>query len=436
MPERRGAVGFTLLVLLGINTMNFFDRQVLGAVAEPIRTALQLDDQALGWLNTAFILLYAAIGIPLGHWADVGRRTRILGIAVIIWSGLTALSAFAWSFWSLFVLRLGVGVGEAGCAPAANSLVGDLVPREKRARAIGFFMLGLPLGLGLSFYVGGSVARHWGWEAAFLVASVPGFILGVVAFFLPEPERGGAENKAIGEARRTGSGIAAVLRIPTMWWIIVSGAIHNFNMYTLGSFLSPYLIRYHRIDVEQAGLILGLVWGFGGVGIFLGGWMCDWLGRRRVSGRLEVSTLALAIALPAVYLAIEQPTGSIATFLVCMLTGCTLFYVYYSGVYAAIQDIVEPALRGTAMGVYFFAMYLLGGALGPVVTGWASDFFRQRAAETGMAEAEARAIGLQHALYLVPCLGIALVIVLFIASRTIGRDHKRLQEWMATQTPK
>src|SRR5438046_2682944 len=96
MQPSRSMLIFTLLVLLGINTMNFFDRQVLGAVGEPVRQALGLSDTRLGWLGTAFILLYAVVGIPLGHWADVGRRTRILAVGVLLWSGLTALSALAW----------------------------------------------------------------------------------------------------------------------------------------------------------------------------------------------------------------------------------------------------------------------------------------------------------------------------------------------------
>jgi predicted MFS family arabinose efflux permease len=432
MQSTRSILVFTLLVLLGINTMNFYDRQVLGAVGEPVRQALDLKDTGLGWLGTAFILLYAVVGIPLGHWADVGRRTRILALGVILWSGLTALSALAWDFWSLFLLRLGVGVGEASCAPAANSLVGDLVPARQRARAIGVFMLGLPLGLGLSFIVSGYVAQRWGWKAAFVVASVPGFILGALAYFLPEPPRGAAEVHAVGDARRPGSRLRAVLRIPTMWWLILSGALHNFNMYTIGHFLSPFLQRYHGLSTGEAGIIGGVVYGcFGGLGIFLGGWACDWLVQRRISGRLELSTLALAVALPCIFLALEQEPGSVTAFALWMLPGCMLLYVYYSGVYATIQDIVEPALRGTAMGVYFFAMYLLGGALGPVATGWVSDYFARQAAAAGAGDAAARALGLHHALYLVPALGVVLVGVLFVASRTVTADHRRLQEWCA-----
>src|SRR5215475_6789013 len=160
---------FTLCVLLGINTMNFFDRQVLPAVQEKIRREWDLSDSDLGLLGTAFILLYAVVGLPLGRLADVWRRKWVLAAGVGLWSLLTFASGFAWNFWSLFVLRLGVGVGEASCAPTASSLIGDLVPAKRRARAMALFMLGLPLGLALSFFVSGSIAERRSWQEAFYV---------------------------------------------------------------------------------------------------------------------------------------------------------------------------------------------------------------------------------------------------------------------------
>src|SRR5882672_2988963 len=151
----KSASTYVLWVLFGINMMNFFDRQIVAAVTEPIRKEWGLNDSALGWLNTAFVLLYAAVGVPLGRLSDRWLRTRILAIGVSIWSLFTAASGLAWNYWSLFAVRLGVGVGEASCAPAANSLIGDLFPTQHRARATAVYMLGLPLGLGLSFLVGG-----------------------------------------------------------------------------------------------------------------------------------------------------------------------------------------------------------------------------------------------------------------------------------------
>src|SRR5712691_9155931 len=169
-------LAFTLFVLVAINTMNFFDRQILPAVQEKIRNEWRLSDSELGWLGTAFILLYAVVGLPLGRLADVGRRRWILAAGVGLWSVLTIGSGLAWSFWSLFVLRLGVGVGEASCAPTSSSLIGDLVPAERRARALALFMLGLPLGLALSFLVSGAIAERRSWQEAFYVAGLPGLL--------------------------------------------------------------------------------------------------------------------------------------------------------------------------------------------------------------------------------------------------------------------
>jgi MFS family permease len=458
---------FTLWVLLAINTMNFYDRQVLGVVAEPVRKELRLSDAAYGWLTPAFVVLYAVAGIPLGLWVDFGRRTKILAAGVAVWSLLTACSGLAWSFWSLFLMRLGVGIGEATCAPAANSLLGDLFPRRRRAWAISVFMIGLPLGLGLSSVISGNIAHLWGWRAAFFVACVPGLALAVLCLAIPEPSRGAAEEQAIGASRRQGSPLLAVLKIPTMWWIILTGALHNFNMYAIGAFLAPFLQRYHGLGTAGAGWLSGLVYGCGGVGIFLGGWVCDRVARRRIRGRLEVSTLAVAVGVPCFFLALQQPPRDIWGVTAWLLPACVLFYLYYPGVYAAIQDIVEPALRGTAMAVYFFAMYLLA-AFGPVITGSVSDYFaRQAAAESNaqvvlpasgattvalgasplgagpLAAVSAlkagrigetiegyRATGLHHALYLIPALGVLLVVALFIASRTVKKDFLKLQKWM------
>src|SRR5207249_11000 len=237
-----------------------------------------------------------------------------------LWSVLTFASGFAWNFWSLFALRLGVGVGEASCAPAASSLIGDLVPAERRARAMSVFMLGLPLGLALSFFVSGAVAEYLGWPAAFFVAGVPGLFLAVAALFLVDPARGGAESTS-GlrlDARQDPAGhvtFAAVayrvLAMPTMLWIIVSGALHNFNMYALGAFISSFLMRYHGLTVRQAGAISGLVYGCGALGIFAAGWLGVLAFRRRVCGRLHVAWGGLAAAIACLLLVPAAPRRSL-----------------------------------------------------------------------------------------------------------------------------
>jgi MFS family permease len=435
MKDSRRLVRFTLFVLFGINLINFYDRQVLGAVAEPLKRDWNLSDEQLGWLGTAFTLLYAAVGVPLGRWADTGRRTWILAGGVGLWSLLTAASGLAWSFWSLFVVRLGVGIGEATCAPAANSLLGDLFPPQRRARAISVFMMGLPVGLALSFLVSGYVAQGWSWRHALIIAGPPGILLALMMLFVPEPVRGASEKQEIGTARRQGAAVLAVLRIPTVWWIILSGALHNFNAYALGAFISPLLQRYHGLSTEKAGQINALTYGCGALGILIGGWACDRVMRHRISGRLEVAMAAMLIFVPCLLLALGRPPGDYWGFALCFLPGCMLSYVYYAGVYATLQDIVEPALRGTAMAIYFFAMYLLGASMGPVVMGRLSDYLARRAAAAeGSLTLSVwnKATGLHDAMYLVTILGALLVLMLFAASRTVTRDYMNLQKWMET----
>ncbi len=431
-PTTRSGVRFTLLVLLGVNLLNFFDRQVIGAVAEPVAKALALNDRALGSMTTAFVLLYAVAGVPLGIWADSGRRTHILAASVAVWSVFTALSGLAWGFASLFVFRMGVGVGEAGCAPVANSLLGELFPKERRGRAVSVFMLGLPLGLGLSSYVSGRIADldpAWGWRAAFFVAGGPGLVVATLALFIPEPPRAAPARPADG-GQSFWHGLR-VLRLPTMWWIIVSGALHNFNMYALGQFLSPYLQRYHGLSTGDAGKLSAVLYGFGGMGILIGGWACDRAVRYRISGRLELSAVALAVTVPCAVLALGQAPGNPWACLAWFLPCFTLYYMYYSGVYATIQDIIEPSLRGTAMALYFLVMYVVA-AQGPLIIGWLSDVRARVAAAAGAGD-QARAQGLHDAMYLVPAVGVGLVIVLFLASRTVRRDYERTLERLAAE---
>jgi predicted MFS family arabinose efflux permease len=429
---------FTLSVLFLINTVNFFDRQILGAIIEPIRREWGLSDFAVGALGTAFTLLYAAAGVPLGRLTDNARRARILSGSIFIWSIFTAVSGLARNFWQLFVFRLGVGIGEATCAPAAASLIGDLFPPHKRARALSIFMMGLPIGVALSYAVSGVIARSYGWRAAFFVAGIPGLICAIAALMIHEPKRGGAETHNVGARKRAGSPYLLVLSIPTMWWIIVSGALHNFNMYAIGSFLTPFLMRFHGIDIANANFISMIVLGLSGIpGLFLGGIIGDAIMKRRANGRLLVGALAISGAMPLIFFALGQPRGNILVFTILMGIGCAMTYTYYATVYSTIQDVIEPSLRGTAMALYFFAMYVLGASFGPLGTGFASDYFTKRAAiAAGVTDMSQQALepfraeGLHLAMYIIPVLGVLLILVLFAGSRTVVKDMERLQNWM------
>ena len=451
--------GYALFVLFLINLMNFFDRQIIGGIGEGIRREWGLSDTALGLLGTAFTLLYAVFGLPLGRLSDRTARKSILAGGIFVWSLLTAASGLARSFSQLIVARLGVGVGEATCSPASTSMIGDLFPTTQRARAVAIWMLGLPLGLGLATGAGGWIAQHWGWRNAFYVAAVPGIACAVMALGIREPRRGTLEQHAVGDRRRAGNPYLLVLSIPTMLWVIVSGALHNFNMYALGSFVAPFLVRFHHMNLQNAGWTAAATYGFSGIfGLVVGGGLADRLYRRRVDGRLIVGTASIAICAPLMFLGLMRPRGDIWGFALLMGAGCGVMYAYYATVYATIHDVVEPSLRGTAMALYFCAMYLLGASLGPVGTGLASDYFTFQAASAAgkvtplpfgslmlaelrslVGEAKGfdlkalepfRAEGLHTAMYIVPVLATILALVLFAASRTVKKDVEKLQTWM------
>ena len=419
----RGA-WYALLILFLINTVNFFDRLIIGAVGEPIRREFELSDTSLGLLSTAFTLLYAIVGIPFGRLADRVPRKRILAAGVFVWSLLTFASGFARNFTQIFLLRLGVGVGEASCAPAATSLISDLFPEDKRARAMSIFMLGLPVGIALSFAVSGWVAQQYGWRTAFFVAGFPGLLLAVAALFIREPLRSDAPTVA-STTSFSWEPFRRVFSSQTMFWLILSGAVHNFSLYALSSFMTPYLMRFHDLDIRDANIIAMLVNGiFTLPGLILGGIAGDLAKRWRTNGGLIVVAAATLLSVPLFYTAIMAEAGSTTVFLLAMGSAFALMYFYYSITYATIADITPRELRGTAMAVYFMAMYLLGGALGPYVVGAMSDHFTRTAALAGgVNELTAAALepfrgaGLQSAMMIIPVLCIALAIIIFLAAR-------------------
>ncbi|HTX36129.1 MAG TPA: MFS transporter, partial [Bryobacteraceae bacterium] len=329
-----GAGRATLLVLFLVNALNIFDRQALGAVLEPLRHEFGLSDTQLGALPTVFTIVYALAGLPLARLADTGSRKRLLAVGVGVWAGLTALGGLAVNYGMLLVTRLGVGIGEAVCAPTATSWIGDLVPPERRARAMAGFMMAVPIGVMLSFAITGPAAQAYGWRAALALGALPAVVLVPALLRLGEPARGGGNENGLRELPSP----ISLLRIPAFRWIVLSGAVVNFILYSFSTFIAPFLTRVHGLSVAQAGVWAGL--GSGASGI-LGALAAAALGDRTMGrGRLLFAACAaLAAALPA-YAALQVPAGNAAGAVVLAMTAYGLLQMYYGLVYAAIQDFV------------------------------------------------------------------------------------------------
>jgi MFS family permease len=424
--------GRVLFLLFLANLLNFFDRTIPAIIIEPLRKEYALSDLQLGLVSAAFTLVYAIAGIPLGKLADTGARRKVLGWGLVVWSGFTGLNALAWNYWSFFLLRLGVGVGEASYAPAASSLIADLYPANRRARATGIYMLGLPVGLMLAFFtVGGMVTAFGSWRAPFLIASVPGLVLALFLFFIREPERGASEvartsQQPVAQPMRT------LLRIRTLTWLTLAGVTLNFATYAGNGFLVPLLQRYFELPLVQAAVVTGFITGVTGlVGLTLGGSIADRLHAKWERGRLTFGAVSLLAGAVGTGLALFSGKASVPLFAVCFGLGWLGVYNFYTCVYPAIQDVVEPRLRARAMALFFAGMYVLGGALGPAVVGGLSDAFTVAAMhEAGASEVtEAfKAAGLHRAMFLIPVMLLATAFFIQLASRSFVADARRMRE--------
>jgi predicted MFS family arabinose efflux permease len=423
---------YALLVLFLINFLNFFDRIIPAALNEPIRKEFGVGDTQMGLLGTAFTLVYAFAGLPLGRLADRVVRPRLLAVGVLFWSAMTALSGVAGNFTTYLLSRIGVGIGEASCAPAANAMIGDLYPEKSRARALGWFMLGLPLGSLAGFLLIAKFAQLYGWRASFLIAAAPGVIVAILAWRLRDPVRGAQENYQIDPHAPLDAPFRRLMRIPTLWWIIASGASFNFAAYALGQFLPALMMRYHGSDIAQAGAVSAGVMGATGIiGLGLGGILIEYLRVRLNCGRLSLGSASMVLAAPLLWLGLNQAPGAVSSTTILLASGWLLCYIYYVAVYASVQDVVDPRLRASAMSVYFLFQYLLGAGFGSIAAGVLSDAYARRAmrlAEVSEMTEGFRAVGLQNALsLLVPAAIMLTGVALWCASRSYPADVAKVR---------
>lgn len=418
-----------LLLLFLANMLNFFDRTIPAIIIEPLRFEFNLSDLQLGFVAASFTLVYAIAGLPFGRLADKGSRKKIIGWGLMAWSGFTALNAAAWNFVSFFLVRMGVGIGEASYAPAANSLIGDLFPAEKRARAMGIFMLGLPLGLILAFFTVGAIAEAFdSWRAPFIVAAIPGFLLAIFFFIIKEPPRGASEGEHY-VAKTVHQPIRTLLKIKTLRWIILSGLSVNFAVYAGNSFFVPLFQRYFGLSLTQSAVTTGCIVGITGlIGLTVGGVIADKIHQRFARGRLVFGAICLLISAFSIAIALYLGNDSLTAVVILLSVGWLASYNYYTTVYPAIQDVVEPNLRATAMALYFACMYILGGAFGPIVVGALSDHFSQAAmlaSDTMIMTEHFKAIGLHSALFVIPVAFFFTAIFIYLSSRTFIKDAQR-----------
>lgn len=384
-----------LWLLVLAYTFNFIDRTIISTIGQAIKVDLQLTDTQLGLLGgIAFAALYTTLGIPIARLAERWNRVNIIAIAIVIWSGFTALCGAANNFWTLLLYRVGVGVGEAGLSPPAHSLISDYFEPKKRASALAIYSFGIPLGGMIGAISGGWIAQTFGWRWAFVVVGLPGVIVALLLkLFVKEPIRGHSDAIERGVAPESlapkpppfsfageFSELASVAGTLFGKWpvlhIILGVTIASFAGYGSGAFGAPYFIRQFGLDLATVGLVFGLVGGISsGLGTLLGGFVTDFLGKRSAAWYAIVPALGLAIAAPIYIYAYLQDDWRYAAAI--LLIPGIFHYVYLGPTFGVIQNVVELRRRATATALLFFFLNLLALGGGPPFTGWLIDQLAQ-----------------------------------------------------------
>jgi len=375
--ETRSGIRATLWILLIVYIFNFIDRQIVNILAEPIAKDLKLSDTQIGLMTgLAFALFYTVLGLPIARYADRPgtSRPRLIAIALAIWSAMTALCGLAQNFVQLLLARIGVGVGEAGCTPAAHSLISDLVPKERRASALGFYALGIPIGTVLGMIIGGQLVDVLGWRKAFMIVGLPGVAMAVIVWLvLKDPRHGMAKSTvAAPPALATREAIQSILSSRAMVLLLIAASSAAFLSYGKVTWATIFFQRTHGLTPGQVGLWFGIVNGVGGIlGTWLSGRIADRFGSEKRQHVLTAAALGMLLVAPTAIWGYSASDWRWA--LVILFFPTFLGSLYYGPTYSSVQGLVTPQARALASAVLLFFQNLIGLGLGPLLFGMLSD---------------------------------------------------------------
>ncbi len=368
---------YVLGMLVVVYVFNFLDRQIVTILAEPIKNDLGLNDTQIGLMTgLAFALFYTILGVPIARLADRANRVSIISVALVVWSGMTALCGLANNFVQMLVARIGVGVGEAGCSPPAHSLIADYYPPEQRASALSIYALGIPIGSILGLLAGGWIAEFYGWRMAFFIVGIPGILLAVVLkMTVREPIRGMSDpdgRAATSEQPPLLDTLKILLRNRTMVHLAMGGALTSFVGYGLGQWLPAFFIRIHELGIAETATYFGLVLGVASaVGTFLGGTMADRLAKRDVRMYTWLPAVGVLLAFPFYVVAMmsDQPYLAIAI----LVAPSLLNSLWLGPAFGTIQNLAPTRMRAMASAILLFILNIIGLGLGPFMVGVLSD---------------------------------------------------------------
>ena len=423
-PSRRR---YILVLLLAAYTLSYLDRQVLAILVEPIEHELRLSDAYMGLLTgPIFVIFYCFLGVPIARISDRRSRSLVIAISLTLWSGFTVLSGFARSFAVLALARLGVGFGEAGCNPAAHSLIADISNPTERASGLAFYSLGISLGSLLGLALGGVLADAFGWRASFMLCGAPGLLLAAIFLLTVRDPR---VRHAAGAAPAAPSLVEAVRDLatkPSFWLVSCATGLVALVGYGQTAFIAAFFLRAHAhaiaLDAAAVGLksagfvgiVIGVIGGAGGLtGTLIGGWLADRFGGRDRRALVTVPALATVVGLPfrIALFCVNDPVTALSLLVLTNVLGA----FWYGPCFSTIQSVTQPHTRATAASVSQLILNLIGLGLGPTLVGALSTYL---AVDAGLGRVE----GLRWSMIVSTFVGLLAVGFFMLARRTIRRD--------------
>ena len=380
---------YTVFVLSLTLLVNFLDRGILTLLVPQIKADLQLSDTQMGIImGFAFVFFYMMAGLPIARYADKGNRRNLIAVGLALWGGATALCGLAKGFGSLFLFRIGVGVGEACTGPATYSSLGDYFPPNKLPRAISVLNLGNLIGSGLAMLIGGSIIGllstlppvtlpFYGelktWQLSLILVGIPGLFVALLMLTVKEPER-----RVTGDAPSLKQVFAFLSEQRWLYGPLILGIALNTIAYVGNSSWSVvFFVRTYGWSVEQIALYMGLLMlVVMPIGTLVGSFLSERMTKAGyIDANMRLVLIVLAISIPLNVAFPLMPTGEMAI----ALSGMTMFLgaVIIGPQNAAIQIVTPNRMRGQITAAVLFGFNVIGYGLGPVILALVTDYVFQ-----------------------------------------------------------
>lgn len=361
---------YVLGLLAFVSVLNYLDRTLIYILFTPIKREMSFTDFELGLLgSTSFAIFFAVLGVPFGRLADRGSRKNMIAAGLAVWSLFSGLTGFANGFWTLFLCRVMVGVGEATFGPAALSLLSDYFPPRMRATVQSVYASGVTVGSGLAFFLGGWIGANYGWRSAFYFLGFPGVLIALLVYFLRELQRGRTE---VTPPKYSNNDWKLLFRSKLLRYHYAGYAMLALATNTLTIWMPTFFNRVHGYSIATLGLVAGLTSLTSGIAsTLLGGFLADRLRRFRPGGRMLLGSIASILAIPfwiVLLFSYNVPLLLVANFI---LLGLSLIWI--APAMADAHEISGPHLRGLTVGVFVCLVHVIAYGIGAPLMGKLND---------------------------------------------------------------